>query len=180
MSDDRKVRADATLKMLPEQRQQDIFEWLNTAGNTFARCVEWLRQDGLQTSKRALSDWYSWYALRLKFKETERDTLNFQELVQEEMPELPQEKVTQLGSAYFNMQAIKQGNPELFLMIQGAQHKAKMDVLKYQQRERELVIAERRVRLLEAKQEKAKKVLSDEELTPEQRDAKLKQIFGMG
>jgi hypothetical protein len=180
MSDDRKVRADAVLKMLPDGRQQEIFEWLNAPGNTLVRCVQWLAQDGVKTNRDSLSDWYSWYALRLKFKETERDTLNFQELVQEEMPELPQEKVTQLGSAYFNMQAIKQGNPELFLMIQGAQHKAKMDVLKYQQRERELVIAERRVRLLEAKQEKAKKVLSDEELTPEQRDAKLKKIFGMG
>jgi len=63
--------------------------------------------------------------------------------------------------------------------IKDEKDKAKMDVLKYQQRERELVIAERRVRLLEAKQQKAKKVLGDEELTPEQRDAKLKQIFGM-
>lgn len=174
-----KVRSDAVLKLLPEERQQELWEWLHVPGNSLARAVEWLRQDGIKTSKRALSDWFSWYAMRLKFKETERDTLNFQELVQEEMPELPQEKVTQLGSAYFNMQAIKQGNPELFLMIQGAQHKAKMDVLKYEQRERELVIAERRVRLIESKQEKAKKVLSDEELTPEQRDAKLKQIFGM-
>ena len=179
MSDDRKVRADAVLKTLPEDRQQEIWEWLNRAGNTLARGVEWLRQDGIITSKRALSDWYSWYALRLKFKETERDTLNFQELVKEELPDLPQEKVTQLGSASFIMQAIKQGDPELFLLIQSAQHKAKMDVLKYQQRERELVIAERRVRVLEAKEEKAKKVLSDVELTPDERDSKLKQIFGM-
>jgi hypothetical protein len=141
-----KVRADSVLKTLPDGRQQEIFEWLNTPGNTLVRCVQWLAQDGIKTNKDSLSDWYSWYVLRLKFKETERDAKNFQEFVREQIPDLPAEKVTALGDSYFNMQAIKAGDPKLFLAMQTAKHKAQMDHLKLGQRERELVLSEKRFR----------------------------------
>lgn len=42
-----------------------------------------------------------------------------------------------------------------------------------------LALAERRIKLLEAKQSEAGKVVADQRLTPEQRERKLKEIFGI-
>lgn len=179
MKEDKLIRGDAKLKKLPEDRQRAIWEKLNAPGETLASVCKWLAEDGVRVSRQTLSEFASWYSLKLTFEETEKDTLNFQEFVTQQMPELAQEKVTELGSVFFNLQAIKKRDPELFLAFQTAQHRAQMDHKRFEQRERELALAARKVSLLESREEKTKKVLGDEKLTLEQQNAKLRAVFGM-
>lgn len=179
MKEDKLIRGDAKLKKLPGDRQREIWEKINTAGETLKSVCAWLREDGIDVSKQTLSEWASFYALQLTFEETENDTNNFLELARTELPDIPEEKITRLGSLHFNMQAVKQRDPKLFLKMQTAQHRARMDVLKYEQRERELAQNERKLALLEAKEASTKKVLSDVTLTVEEQNQKLRAVFGM-
>lgn len=180
MSDQRKTRPDARLKLLPSERQAEIYERLGKAGYDDVR--GWLAQDGLRVGRTALAEFYSWYALRLTFQQTEADTENFLELLKRQLPELPAAKLTELGDTFFNLQAIKKQDPKLFLAMQGAKQKARMDQLKFEQRERQIALEERRIALLEvkaARADQAEAAMYDDSLTPEEQRARLKQIFGM-
>jgi hypothetical protein len=135
----KKQRGDSHLKTLPEERQRDIIDHLK--GHTYTETKLWLAQDGVQTSSGALSGFFSWWQLRSAMKQAESDTLNLLDLIQDEMPEMPADKVTQLGEALFNLQAIRTQDPKTFLAFQSAKHKGKMDQLNYDQRERELQLS---------------------------------------
>jgi hypothetical protein len=141
MKEDKLIRGDAKLKKLPEDRQTEIFDRLNKSGETLASVRSWLREDGLSTSSRALSEFRDWYELKVTFKETEQDTLNFLELARKEMPDISEEEIARLGNLHFNLSAIKQRDPKLFLKFQTARHRAEMDVRKFDQRERELALS---------------------------------------
>lgn len=141
MKEDKLIRGDAKLKKLPPERQREIWERLNAPKETLASVAKWLREDGVTVSKQTLSEFCSWYSLRLTFEEAEQDTVNFQEFITSAMPNLSQERVAELGSVYFNLQAIKHRDPKLFLAFQTAQHRAEMDVKKFEQRERELALS---------------------------------------
>src|SRR5688500_7790790 len=107
MKDDKLIRGDAKLKKLPEDRQRAIWEKLNTPGETLASVCKWIAEDGMRVSRQTLSEFCSWYSLRLTFEEAEQDTMNFQEFIGQAMPNLSKDRVTELGSVYFNLQAIK-------------------------------------------------------------------------
>lgn len=138
MKEDKLIRGDAKLKKLPPERQREIWEKLNAPKETLASVAKWLREDGVTVSKQTLSEFCSWYSLRLTFEEAEQDTVNFQEFITSAMPSLSQERVAELGSVYFNLQAIKHRDPKLFLAFQTAQHRAEMDRKKFQQDEERL------------------------------------------
>ncbi len=145
MSDQRKTRGDAVLKTLPEERQRDIYQRL--LEETLAEVQGWLKEDGIKISQHGLSEFHSWYALRRTLRQTESDAANFIELVKTELPELPAGKVDLIGEMFFNLTAIKQQDPKLFLALQKAKHRAEMDKLKYEQRERELKLEREKLEL---------------------------------
>jgi hypothetical protein len=141
MKEDKLIRGDAKLKKLPESRQVEIWERLNTKDETLASVCKWLAEDGLRVSRQTLSEFASWYSLRLTFKQTEEDTLNFMEFARKELPTLSDDEITRLGNKFFQLDAIKKRNPDLFLDFTTAQHNAEMDHKKFDQRERELALS---------------------------------------
>lgn len=141
MKEDKLIRGDAKLKKLPEDRQREIWEKLNAPGETLASVCKWLRADGVSVSRQTLSEFCSWYSLKVTFEETEADTLNFLDHARKEMPDISEEEIARLGNLHFNLQAIKQRDPKLFLKFQTARHRAEMDQLKFEQKERELALS---------------------------------------
>jgi hypothetical protein len=115
----KRVRSDAVLKTLPPERQQEIFDRLNQPGWTMDRARAWLAETGVSTSKRALSEFYSWYAQRRKLQQTEAEAMKFQEAIRQQMPTLSASQVAEAASIYFNLQAIRTDDPYLFLALQG-------------------------------------------------------------
>lgn len=167
MSATNKARGDSVLKTLPEDRQAAIAE--HAAQHKLAETVAWLRADGQRTSVSALSRWLAWYTLRqqLQRNETTVETL---------LSELPKqgvspESIQEIGQAFFTALALQQQDPKQWFLAQQL-------ALKKQQ----LSLDRDKFELLKAKAEqadKARATTEDESLTPEEKQLKLRQIFGM-
>ena len=176
----KKVRGDAVLKCLPEERQAGIYDLLK--GKTLAGVKAELAQDGIAVSQQQLSEFHSWYALREALRGCEQDSVHFTELLKADMPELDEGKVAGLGEALFNLMAIRTQDPQLFLAMQTARHRARMEQMKFDQKERELALDERRVKLLEEKAklaDEAGAVVGSAQLSDEEKLVRMKEIFGI-
>jgi len=149
MSDNRKPRSDSILRTLPEARQTEIAEHLRD--HSYDDTVKWLAADGLRVSRSALSEFFSWYGIRRMCREAESGTRDIVQLFHKEFPEASQEKLSALGDMVFQLQALKGQDPKTFLAFQTAKHRARMDVARLEQREREIKLAERKVVMQEAK-----------------------------
>lgn len=57
-----KTRIDAKLKILPEDRRLQIYGYLRS--HSLDKTRSWLREKGITTSNRALSEFYAWFPSR--------------------------------------------------------------------------------------------------------------------
>lgn len=108
----KKPRADAPLKNLPADRQEQVIEWCGTpksadctGGYTFAR--EQLAADGVRVSLRALSEFWSWWHL-------EKDLA------------LSQEVESQVRAATGNAKAAREAGEEMLLKLSLARQDPKL------------------------------------------------------
>lgn len=106
MSANPKPRSDATLKTLPETRQDAIAEYARA--HSLAETVTWLRADGLQTSPAALSRWLSWYSLREQLQKNESTVNSLLEKLRSKHPEWTPEQIQEAGQMFFTELAIEQ------------------------------------------------------------------------
>jgi hypothetical protein len=168
----RKTRAASVLGRLPRERQEEIAA--HAREHSLADTVSWLRQDGIATSKTALGNWLQAWAMSEVFRICASDAENFMAHIKTRRPELPESEVEAMGNDFFQLQAIKTQNPDLFLAFRQARTKAEIERAK-------IALAERRVALLEAKAAQADKakVVAESNLTPEEKLRQMKQIFGM-
>jgi hypothetical protein len=176
----RKPRADSVLATLPEERQDAIAELCRT--KTLDEVVQELKADGVRTSRSRLSVWLSSWSLKQAFRHAENSTDEFQKFLEQKWPQLDPAELDHRASLFFQAEAMKAGDPETYLAFASARQKAKMDAAKLEQKERSLQLDERKLRLLEkraAQAEAAEKVVGDAQLTPEQKQQKMRQIFGM-
>ena len=106
MSEERKPRADAKLKNLSEERQDQIWEYART--HTLAQIREWLAEDGLAVSIAALSGFLSWYGSRLQRIKNENAVEAALEDLKKDNPELSEEQLFKTGNFFFGRLAIEQ------------------------------------------------------------------------
>lgn len=140
MNQPRKPSASAVLKNLSEDRMEQIAEWIRkpndrdeetgkpipkTGGLAYAQ--EQLAADGLKVSLQTLSDFMSWWELRLRFNRMELLTQNSEEMLRTFNPELTEEQVRAFGHRVFTSLAIDQNDPETFLAFAKLQLKAVHD-----------------------------------------------------
>ena len=177
----RKPRGDSVLKTLPPERQADIIERLTRAGGTYRETRAWLNADGIETSLAALHEFYSWYQINNVLRAVERDSQDFMAMLREYEPDMPEDKITKLGSQYFQSRALKAGDAETFLAVTDARHKADIANRKLDQKERAMDLERRRVELLEKKAAQADEVRAalESEASPEDIMQRTRAIFGM-
>lgn len=175
----RKPNSNSKLKTLSPERQADVAEYART--HSLAETVGWLRADGVHSSSSSLSEFLSWWALQQTFARAESNTHQFKEWLAKVSPELSEEQLDARAALLFQFEAVKTGDPDTYLAFATARHKAKMDGLKFQQGERKLAQDDRRIALLEKKAAQADQAenVTKSDLTPEEKQLKLKQIFGM-
>lgn len=190
----RKVRSDAVLLNLPEERQEQIIEWCDTpksescaGGYEFAR--EQLAADGLKVSVRALSDFYSDWHLRRDLQTAS----NVEAAVRSANPG-EAKLAREAGEAMLLKLSLARQDAKLFtaaacsidsrerldLDERSAKTKAEIAKAKIRQKDHDLRLAERRVAVLEKKFADAKKTLSDPSLSISEREARMKEMFGLG
>jgi hypothetical protein len=141
----RKRRTDSVLGMLPEERQAQIAE--HAHGHTLEETRQWLAEDGVKTSRAALSLWLSDFRLRQTFRLAEGDAITFIDLLRKKRPGLSESELTGWANEFFQMQAVKLGDPRTFLQFATARHNAEMDRLNFEQRERGLKQREEALKL---------------------------------
>ena len=158
-----KPRGDAVLKTLPEARQQEIIDKINTRGQTYTKVRAWLAQDGLQTNEKSLRDFYSWFNLRRRFERATARSLDVQQLLAEADPSLSPERIEAAGQMVFLNEAIETGDVKGFVSVSRLRlakqsFEAEKDGfrLKYEQKEREIEQQAETLRLAREKFENAK------------------------
>ncbi len=170
MNTPRKPRGDSVLKTLPPERQSALAE--HAAAHTLAETVSWLSADGVETSSAALSQFLSWFLLR---QQLERNNSTVREMLAElkrEQPDLSDDQMFRVGQMYFTALAIEQKDSLSWKRAQDAAAKRKVS----EQNDRRLVLLEQK-----AKQaEQAETVTNDATLTAEEKQQRIRQIFGMG
>lgn len=142
----KKPRADATLKTLPEDQQQRLWDWCRD--KTLAEVVTLAWQDlGVKTSATALGDWYSWYGLRLRMERREQRVGQIVDEIRRTDPHLSAEQLRAFGSSLFMSEALADGNADAFATaagvdLKGKELSAKVEGFKakYDQREREIAL----------------------------------------
>jgi hypothetical protein len=166
----KKVRSDAVLKRLPEGKQESIMEYWRT--HTSKQTVKWLEDGGITTSIRALSLFRAWHLTRKKYDEREMRILDRVQHYKDRDPSLTNELLTKIGEYLFNEIAIDQEDVKTWSVARQVQLK------------RESQTTDRKKLGLELKKykdlsEKAVKVVENNDLTFEEKEAAMKQILGI-
>jgi hypothetical protein len=119
--------------------------------NSLADTVAWLRKDGIETSKSAVSYFLDWYQLRQQFAADEATTDGLLEQLKSEVPNLTEAQLDELGQRTFSLLAIRRKDLDGFVTVRSARAKGELEKAKLQLRER----AENRLReSLELQREK--------------------------
>lgn len=200
----RKPLPSAVLKNLPDVDQAALYEFLRSTGpdgkgKTLAEGVKWIfSNNGVRTNDTSLGDWRAWYQMRQEINGWNSEVEELKQLLHTDATIDPN-LIPKIGEAVFINRAAKLGDAKTFAAVasiiqrhkelenQQAAHIDKMQLedkkLKRKDRgldqaEKKLAQAERKLALLEAKLVKAKDAMEDQALTPEQKVARWKQVFG--
>ena len=175
----RKPRSDSVLDSLPPERREQLVRWLVDENLKYPEAVTrvWERF-GVKTSVSALQKFYARRCFTLRAEQANE----FAELVVEQAKADPARfdaaTLALVKQKAFERVYARDGNlSELALLAGILGDAAKLDL-----KRQELALADRRVALLEkkaAQADAAEAATRDTTLTPEQRSARLKEIFGL-
>lgn len=203
----RKVRADAVLKRLRPAAQELVIQWCETpadrdpetgkamagtGGNAFAKAqlaeiAEKFSLGALRVSERSLSEFYSWYALEqdLEISFDREEQVLTKTGDRKKAREAGEDLLIRLGLARQDPKLIQtaaqiaDSRRNLDLQEQTGKTKARQKDKQLSQKDTDLKLAERRVAVLEKKFTDAQKTLSDPTLSMSEREARMKEMFGI-
>lgn len=116
-------RADAKLKRLPAERQAAIFEYASKPGVTQAATLKWLREDGVETSSGALSEFLSWYPLQQQLERNESTVKTLLEELKQNDSGMSQTQLELAGQMFFSALAIEQRDSLTWKRVQDSKLK---------------------------------------------------------
>lgn len=166
----RKPRSDSWHSGLTVRQLDQCDEWCRTIG--YAEAIKRIESEfGLKPSITAVSNWWGTWPLQRAFltagsvaeriKEAARDIPNLN---------ITPEQMEQLGQTAFMVDALSRMDRDTFF-----------EAKRSAQKDRELSMTERRIALLERKaaQADAAEEVVTSTLTPEEKQAKMREIFGL-
>lgn len=162
----RKPRSDSKLKNLPEATRRKIFAWCGK-GLAEARTI-CKAELGIVTSERALSEFMKWQARQDELQTGNDLALQALEWWRANRPEATEDELRAAQFFALSMKAQAADDPELAIAV-----------LREQGKDLDRGLAMRRVKVLEAKMTEGREVLEDKKLTPAEREAKLREVFGL-
>lgn len=119
MNPDRKVRADAKLKLLPQAAQDKLDDFLLQPGNTLAMARDYVRREwDITVSINTLSEWLAWYQARRVAAMRAAKIDGWIACEKLEHPELSDEELFRRGQRKFSMMAIAEELPDEWAKVQ--------------------------------------------------------------
>lgn len=148
----RKPHANSVLKTLPDETQDRIAGWCaeDTLSSAVSRCSAELQ---LKTSVSSMGDFFAWWKLKQKFAAADSASKAAEELLAKIDPAASAEKLQAFGQLMFLEKAIAADKNEDFVSLSMAGVRSREltakiagDRLKYEQKERELKLAQAKYR----------------------------------
>ena len=162
----RKVRPDAILRQLPEERQQMVFAALQK--KSYEEVRKDLAADGIKVGTTALADFYQFCSSEAFYRRAEVGRQQMQSRILEAHPEFTMDQATEMADAAFIATTAAVGDLEGYLGVR-----------KIISMERKMGLEKRRVELLEKKAaqlEQVEKVMTDK-LKPEEQARRIREIL---
>lgn len=167
----RKARSDSKLKTLPKDRQKQILAWSEEHSLAEIRALvrdQWT----VETSESALSEFLSWMRLGRSLEQA----ASFADDIRQTLTQLPnlnlnEEQINSAAQVVFELEAAKAKDLKAFIGLRRLRQKDKDQ----QHDSRKIQLLERRA----AQAEAAERVTQDPAMTSEERERKLREIFGM-
>lgn len=171
----KKTRADSRLGNLPQERQDQIAGYART--HTIEQTVEWLGENGTPTSTGAVSTWLSAWRLSRQLAANASTVDLLLSKYRENNPNATAEEIRVIGQSFFSALALQQQDPKVWAMTQSLDLKREHLTL---QREH-LTLDREKFEELKRKADQADAARSTTEsaLTPEQKEARMREIFGL-
>lgn len=160
-----KHRADSLFSRLKPAQRDELFVILSSGASlrdAQAQCDKW----GVKASLGAVSSFYSRHAFSWRLERAKAASEDSSGLMSPEQIESQQTRL--LAQKIFEAIADTSCPPKVLLALRAQELKVQ-----------ELRLAERRVQVLEAKVQEATATLQDTKLTPEQREKRMKEVFGL-
>ena len=172
----RKPRSDSKLRTLPPSQLLKLREWLGVESLAYDEVITRVRDEfGVSTSRAALSEFYSADVVPWKYARAHGVADDFAKLADGKFDEATRKRVQQLA-----FEIATSPHPDIEAL--SALSKILGDTAKLKLQEQKLTHEARRIAVIEkkaAQADAAKEVTKAVDLTPEQRDEKLKEIFGL-
>ena len=119
MTTERKVRADAKLKLLPQAAQDKLADFLLLPGNTLAMARDFVRREwDLSVSINTLSEWLAWYQSRRLSAMRAAKIEGWIACEKLEHPEISDEELFRRGQRKFSMMTLADDLPDEWVKIQ--------------------------------------------------------------
>ena len=172
----RKPRSDSLSAKLTEPQRNQLREWLGVDGIKYDEAVDRVRDEfGVKTSATALCEHYQSVVMPWKYARARDVAADFDKLADGKFDDATRKRIAQLA-----FEIASSPRPDIDAL--SALSKILGDTAKLKLQQQKLTNDSRRVALLEkkaAQADAAKEVTKSLDLTPEQRDEKLKEIFGL-
>jgi hypothetical protein len=174
----RKVHANAKVKLLPDEAQEELWLLLHPTDSTVppytleAAMVHLKDEHGVECSLSTFSEWRSWYALRKRMENAQAraDQAKLEWL--RENPEASPDELEKLGQMVFTAESIEGGNIKGFVALMRERSRRKALEIDSQK----LAILQRKADRLDALEAKAKEIKQGGGLTPEMLELIEKQL----
>lgn len=193
----RKINSTAKLKNLPPEFQAQIAEWCDEprtdeCSGGLAHAREKLADQGISVGKTTVAEFYKWYQLRQSLEAADADALDAEAWMKDFQPN-NEEAARRFGEFIFMQRAVRSQDSKVFRDATAVrdsrvnlEQQAQAEATRLKQRERQLMqkdrdleLSERRVKLLEERDKQARDLIGDSALTPEQKEQRIKAIFGI-
>ena len=161
----RKVRGDAILRNLPQERQDLIAEHGNT--HKLRETLQWLADDGINVSKDTLSQFLSAYVMRAAAREDEATVETIKEELRREVEGISDEELDAFGQKTFSLLAIRRKDLPGFVSIRSAKLNAELEKAKLALKEK---AEARHQELLKLEQSKYRDMVAEKMLDQALRD----------
>ncbi len=165
----RKVRPDAVLRQLPEERQLALFSQLEKT--PYAEVRKSLKADGIDVGTTALADFYQFWCVELRFRKAEVQRLEVIARIRVQMPDVTLEEAEAFGDAAFLLSSTAEGDLGSYAKMRKITEGAKRTKLDA----RRIAILEKKA----AQLDKLEATMKDGTLTVEQRQQRMKEVFGI-
>lgn len=176
-----KVRADSLFDRLNPEQRDVLFLEMSQNNCDLVKAVQLCAKWDIRTSRSSVSRCYSQHFFSWKLDRARKAAA-----ATEELGTFDAETSRLAAQKMFEELASEKPDPKFVYLVRALEleeRKVKLAeqsaVTRFKLETEKLKLAERRVTVAERKIERAKSALSNEKLSPQEKDARLRQIFGM-